>query len=154
MNESSAAEPTADVATDVASDVANPAAAKQKIEQRNTLLVRLYKEFPVFHDYRPLAIGVHKALMARMPELAKVQVRMALQNHTAKTRYLKALVQGVPRLDLDGNPVGEVTADQQSTAALTLRDRYKKAAERRKAELEAQQRQEKLLQLAEKFNPH
>jgi ProP effector len=62
------------------------------------------------------------------------------------------LVEGAARLDLDGNPVGEVTAEQQKQAVMTLRDRLKKAAERRKAEEEAAQRQAKLQQLSDKFN--
>ena len=78
--------------------------------------------------------------------------RGILHNHTASSRYLKALVEGAARLDLDGNPVGEVTAEQQKQAVMTLRDRLKKAAERRKAEEEAAQRQAKLQQLSDKFN--
>jgi ProP effector len=80
--------------------------------------------------------------------------------HTGTTRYLKALVEGAPRLDLDGNASGVVTAEQQAVAVATLRERLKKGAERRKAEQarskaeeEARQRQEKLEQLAQKFNP-
>jgi ProP effector len=120
--------------------------------RRNALLEQLQAEFAVFRDFRPLAIGIHKQLMARQPELDKNQVRTALHNHTASSRYLKALVEGAARLDLDGNPVGEVTAEQQKQAVMTLRDRLKKAAERRKAEEEAAQRQAKLQQLSDKFN--
>lgn len=117
------------------------------------MLERLHREFAVFRDYRPLALGIHKTLLERNPELEKKQVRIAMQQHTASTRYLKAIVADAPRFDLDGNPAGVVTAEQQTQAADTLRDRFRKAAERRKAELEAQQHQEKLQQLAEKFNP-
>jgi ProP effector len=121
--------------------------------RRNPLLDRLYAEFPVFRDYLPLAIGIHKVLMARLPELDKVQVRTAMRYHTGTTRYLKAIVDGAPRFDLDGNAAGAVTAEQQSQAAATLRERFRKLAERRKAEEEAKQRQEKLEQLARKFSP-
>ncbi len=134
--------------------------AAPKTNQRSALLTRLYAEFPVFRDYRPLAIGIHKSLMERIPELDKGQVRTALHAHTAMTRYLKVIVAGAPRFDLDGNVSGEVTAEQQALAVATLRERFKKGAERRKAELEAQQReeearlrQEKLEKLAQKFNP-
>jgi ProP effector len=120
--------------------------------RRNALLERLYKEFPVFRDHLPLSIGIHKAFNERIPGLAKGQVWSAMQQHTGSTRYLKALVEGAPRYDLDGNPAGEVTAEQQAVAVKTLKERFRKAADRRKAELEAQQRQEKLKQLADKFN--
>ena len=120
---------------------------------RSALIERLYAEIPVFRDYQPLAIGIHKSLMERFPEIDKGQVRTVMHFHTGTTRYLKAIIEGAPRFDLDGNPSGVVTAEQQAQAATTLRERSKKGAERRKAEQEAQQRQEKLLKLAEKFNP-
>lgn len=126
--------------------------------RRNALLEQLQAEFLVFRDYNPLAIGIHKQLMERKPDLDKNKVRVALHSHTASTRYLKALTQGAPRLDLDGQPSGEVTAEQQEVAVKTLRDRIKLVKERqkaeeaqRKAEEEAAKRQEKLQQLAEKF---
>ena len=119
---------------------------------RNATLERLHAEFPVFRDFLPLAIGIHKMLMERLPDLDKAQLRTALHHHTATTRYLKALVEGAPRMGLDGNAAGVVTAEQQVQAAETLRERLRKAAERRRADEEAQKRQAKLQQLAEKFN--
>jgi ProP effector len=124
----------------------------------NALLEQLQAEFPVIRDCKPLAIGIHKQLMERKPDLDKNKVRVALHGHTASTRYLKALTEGVPRLDLDGQQVGEVTAEQQEVAVTTLRNRIKLVKERQKAE-EAQRkaneeagiRQAKLQQLAEKF---
>lgn len=123
-----------------------------KPAHRNALLERLQAEFPVFRDYLPLAIGIHKQLLERMPDLDKNKVRVAMHNHTASTRYLKALTEDAPRLDLDGLAVGAVTAEQQTVAVETLRDRLRKAAERRKAEAEAEIRQAKLQVLAQKFN--
>lgn len=124
----------------------------------NALLGQLQAEFPVFRDCKPLAIGIHKQLMERKPDLDKNKVRVALHGHTASTRYLKALTEGASRLDLDGQPSGEVTAEQQDVAVKTLRDRIKLVKERQKAE-EAQRkaneeaaiRQAKLQQLAERF---
>lgn len=124
----------------------------------NALLEQLHAEFPVFRDCKPLAIGIHKQLMERRPDLDKNKVRAALHGHTASGRYLKALVEGAPRLDLDGQPSGAVTAEQQEVAVKTLRERIKLAKERqkaeaarRKAEEEAAARQAKLQQLAERF---
>lgn len=120
--------------------------------QRRQLLDRLYAQFPVFRDFQPLAIGIHKSLLERLPDLDKAAVRAALHFHTASTRYLKAIVQGAPRFDLDGNASGEVTPEQQTQAVTALRERFRKAAERRKAEEEARERQEKIEKLAQKFN--
>lgn len=115
----------------------------QKPSHRNAAHEKLCAEFPVFRDYQPLAIGIHKAIMERIPEFDKAQVRNALQGHTGSTRYLKSLVKGASRIDLDGNLAGRVTEEQQEQAAGTLRERFKKAAEKRQAERAAQQHQEK-----------
>ncbi|MCU0933805.1 MAG: ProQ/FinO family protein, partial [Thiobacillaceae bacterium] len=131
-----------------------PAASKSV--RGNALLAQLQAEFAVFRDCKPLAIGIHKQLLERKPDLDKNKVRVALHGHTASTRYLKALTEGAPRLDLDGQPAGEVTKEQQDVAVKTLRDRIKLVKERqkaeaarRKAEEEAAMRQAKLQQLAE-----
>lgn len=119
---------------------------------RNALLDTLTATFAVFRDAQPLALGIHKTLLERMPELSKDQVRTALRIHTASTRYLKVLAQGKERYDLDGNAAGEVTEEQREQAAGQLKERFRKAAERRKEEEQAKKRQDNLLKLAEKFN--
>jgi ProP effector len=127
--------------------------------RRNALLDQLLAQYPVFREGKPLAIGIHKALLAEQPELDKAALRAAMLLHTRSTRYLKGIVAGAARHDLAGNPDGSVTDEQQAEAVATLRERIRKAAERRKneeaarkADAEARQRQEKLAKLAEKFN--
>ena len=134
-----------------------------KPPSRNALLETLSAKFAVFRECRPLALGIHKAIGERMPEVDTAQLRLAMRMHTASTRYLKALLVTRERFDLDGKPAGEVTAEQREVASTTLRERFKKLAERRKAEEQAlkaaqqeqeaqQKRQEKLAQLAARFN--
>jgi ProP effector len=126
---------------------------------RDAVLDALTTEFPVFRDAKPLAIGIHKAILERRPELTKEAVSKALRIHTGATRYLKALSQADHRYDLDGNEAGDVTGEQREAATNLVKERIKKATEKRKAE-EAQrkaeeqskQRQEKLQKLAEKFS--
>jgi ProP effector len=120
--------------------------------RRNALLDQLMERYPVFREGRPLAIGIHKSLLEAQPDLDKNALRQAMKAHTQSTRYLKGIVEGADRLDLAGNPDGKVTAEQQEQAVTMLKDRIRKATERRKAEEEAKQRQEKLQKLAEKFN--
>lgn len=127
--------------------------------RRNALLDQLMERYPVFREGKPLALGIHKAVLAEQPELDKDAVRKAMRLHVQATRYLKGVVEGAPRYDLAGNPDGAVTAEQQEQAVTTLKERVRKASERRKAEAQAQkaeaevrQRQEKLNQLAQKFN--
>jgi ProP effector len=119
---------------------------------RNATLEALISNYAVFREHRPLALGIHKVLMERSPDLSKEQIRKALMFHTASTRYLKALAQSEVRFDLDGNQDGEVTSEQREVAAKQLQERFRKAAERRKAEEAAKKHQDKLLKLAEKFN--
>lgn len=138
-----------------------PTAAKSS--SRNALLETISANFAVFREVRPLALGIHKTIMERMPDVDTAQLRLAMRIHTASTRYLKALLATRERFDLDGNPAGEVTAEQREVASTTLRERFKKVADRRKAEEQAlkeakreqeaqQKRQEKLAQLAARFN--
>lgn len=123
---------------------------------RNEVLETLSATFAVFQDYRPLAIGIHKAILERHPDIDLQQLRLAMRKHTSSMRYLKVITQSDTRFDLDGNLAGEITAEQKKQALDTLRERFRKGAEQKKAELQAQQqeqqRQEKLRQLTEKFN--
>lgn len=134
-----------------------------KVPARNALLDTLCAQFAVLRDSRPLALGIHRSMLERMPELDVAQLRLAMKIHTSSTRYMKALLAGTERYNLDGEPAGEVTAEQREVANTALRERFKKAAERRKAEEKAQKeaqreqeaqhkRQEKLTQLAARFN--
>jgi ProP effector len=108
-------------------------------------------------------LGIHKAIIDRMPDVDTAQLRLAMRLHTSSTRYLKAQLATSERFDLDGKPAGEVTAEQREVASTTLRERFKKVADRRKAEEQAlkaarqqeeaqQKREEKLAQLAARFN--
>jgi ProP effector len=118
----------------------------------NPVLETLIASFPVFRDGQPLAIGIHKAIKARLPDIGEGSLRMALKGYTASTKYLKAIANGKQRFDLDGNTDGDVTAEQRQQALETIKERFRKAAERKKVEQEDKERQEKLLKLAEKFN--
>ncbi len=118
----------------------------------NPVLETLTATFPVFKDGLPLAIGIHKAIKLRLPDLGEASLRMALKGYTASTKYLKIIANGKQRFDLDGNPAGEVTAEQRQQALESIRERFRKAAERKNAEQEDKERQEKLQKLAEKFN--
>ena len=119
---------------------------------KSPVLETLAASFKVFHDCLPLAIGIHKSIKERLPDLDTQQLKATMRMHTACTRYLKVLSQADTRFDLDGAPAGEVTAEQRQQALDTLRDRFRKKAEQHKAEQLAKQQLEKLQQLAAKFN--
>ena len=124
-------------------------------QNARALLKSLQTSFPVFNDFAPLAIGIDKQLLARLPDIERKVLRIALGMHTNSLRYLKTIANASHRLDLDGNIGDEVTEEHRKHAAEVLRERFKKVAERRKALREAEalerQRSEKLNLLVEKF---
>ena len=126
--------------------------------EARALLKKLQEEFAVFRDYSPLAIGIDRQLLARQPGLDRKVLRMALGMHTHSLRYLKSMEKATQRLDLEGQGVAEVTDEHRAHAAETLRERFRKEAERKKAQREAEVqeklRTEKLGQLVEKFGKH
>lgn len=140
-----------------------PAAAAAKAnapaQSARALLKQLQQEFPAFRDCLPLAIGIDKQLLARMPDLNRKIMRAALGIHTGSMRYLRAMEKAKLRYDLDGTPGAEVTDTHRQHAKEQLQERFKKEAERKKAERAAaaaeeanRQRQDKLNALAAKFS--
>ncbi|CAN7475260.1 ProQ/FinO family protein [Massilia sp. LjRoot122] len=149
-----------DTATDAAAaaPAAAPASATPAPSAR-ALLKQLQQEFPAFRDCLPLSIGIDKQLLARMPDLNRKAMRAALGIHTGSMRYLRAMEKAKVRYDLDGTPGAEVTDTHRQHAKEQLQERFKKEAERKKAERDAaaaeeanRQRQEKLKALASKFS--
>lgn len=116
------------------------------------VLATLTSTFAVFRAGLPLAIGIHKAIKERLPNLSDGALRATLKAYTASTKYLKAVANGRQRFDLDGQVAGEIAPEQRELALATLKERFRKAAEQKRAEQAARERQEKLQQLAEKFN--
>ena len=150
--------PAATSATEPTSS-AKPAVPAASGQSPRALLKQFQQQFPAFRDCLPLAIGIDKLLLARMPDLDRKAMRTALGIHTGSLRYLRAMEKATVRYDLDGVVGAEVTDTHRSHAKETLQQRFKKEAERKKAERDAalaeeanRQRQEKLLQLASKFS--
>ncbi|WP_229414207.1 ProQ/FINO family protein [Zemynaea arenosa] len=151
MNNNSLAD--APAGTPAADAAATPSASPRQ------LLKQLQDQFPAFKNCLPLAIGIDKQILARMPDVDRKVMRTALGIHTGSMRYLRAMEKATVRFDLDGNAGEEVTETHRAHAKETLQQRFKKEAERKKAEREAakaeeaaRQRQEKLAALASKFS--
>jgi ProP effector len=133
-------------------------AAGADVQSPRALLKHLQQQFKAFRDCLPLAIGIDKQVLARLPGLNRKTMRAALGIHTGSMRYLRAMEKATVRYDLDGNPGAEVTDTHRQHAKELLQERFKKEAERKKAERDAaaqveadRKRQEKLQQLATKF---
>jgi ProP effector len=119
---------------------------------RDPVLARLVATYLMFRNIQPLAIGIHKAIIAAHPDIDKAALRRTLQRHTASTRYLKAVAAGGSRFGLDGMPSSDITPEQQKQANQDLKDRFRKQAEQRREQLKAQEHQAKLQQLVDKFS--
>jgi len=150
--------PAAEPSNTIASPLDQEAAPAPALSAR-ALLKQLQRQFPTFRDCLPLAIGIDKQLLARMPGLDRKTMRAALGIHTGSMRYLRAMEKATVRYNLDGTPGAEVSATHRAHAKELLQQRFKKEAERKKAEREAaaaeeanRLRQEKLRQLASKFS--
>jgi ProP effector len=149
--------PTSPVETP--SDAPASAAPSTPPPSARALLKQLQQQFPAFRDCLPLAIGIDKQLLARIPGLDRKTMRAALGIHTGSMRYLRAMEKATQRFDLDGVAGAEVTDTHRLHAKEQLQLRFKKEAERKKAEKAAEAeaeaarlRQEKLQQLASKFS--
>ena len=62
-----------------------------EIQTSKDMLKALRQEFAVFGDFKPLAIGIDKQLMALRPDFSKKLLRPAMGLHTRSIPYLKSL---------------------------------------------------------------
>jgi ProP effector len=84
-------------------------------------LKRLREHYPIFAQFKPLKLGIHKDLLER--QFATLQeLRPALTRHTSDSRYLRAIAAGGPRFALDGGAAGEVSEEEKSVASNWIKD--------------------------------
>jgi sRNA-binding protein len=101
-----------------------------------TVFIREWGAMP-----KPLALKIRDDIAARMPGVDPQTLKAAMRLYFTRTvpLYWKALKAGAPRYDLDGNPRGEVTAEEQAQAEKD----YAAWRERRKLKQEAKEAQAK-----------
>nr|WP_229417723.1 ProQ/FinO family protein [Pseudoduganella buxea] len=123
------------------------------------MLKSLQQQFAPFRDCLPLSIGIDKQILAQVPGIDRKLMRAALGIHTGSQRYLRTMEKATVRYNLDGSKGAEVTDVHRKHAKDTLQERFRKEAERKKAERDAaaeeesnRRRQEKLEQLTAKFS--
>lgn len=118
-------------------NTAADAAANPPVNPARALLRELHEKYTVFNQHLPLAIGIDKQLVAQRPDIQRKVLRIALGIHTNSLRYLKGFEKASVRFSLDGSQADEVTEPQRSHASQLIRERSKKHAEQRKAQVEA-----------------
>ncbi len=113
----------------------------EKLTDTNAILAYLYETFPLCFiaegETKPLKIGLFQDLAERLADdskVSKTQLRVALRRYTNSWRYLKCIKEGAQRVDLDGNPCGELDPEHIEHAKATLKESQEKAKARRAAE--------------------
>jgi sRNA-binding protein len=105
------------------------AAAKALIEQ---LAERWPQCFSVYEKRRrPLQLGIHIEILAALGDaVTPTDLSVALGIYCANYAYLLACREGAPRIGLDGNPGGVVTAEESEHAAARLAGRARCTAKK------------------------
>jgi ProP effector len=93
------------------------------------------KCFTLEGEAKPLKIGIFQDLAERLsddPKVSKTQLRAALRQYTSSWRYLHGVKPGAVRVDLDGNPAGELDEEHVEHAKTALAESKAKVQARRK----------------------
>ncbi len=93
------------------------------------------KCFTLEGEAKPLKIGIFQDLADRLtddPKVSKTQLRAALRQYTSSWRYLHGVKPGAVRVDLDGNPAGELEEEHVEHAKTALAESKAKVQARRK----------------------
>lgn len=85
----------------------------------------------------PLAIGIHAALLAALPDATAAQLRRLLAPWCRRPRYLAALAAGADRHSLEGVQ-GAVTEEQAAEAAQMLKAALARFREKAEAKRQAE----------------
>ncbi|MCG7496310.1 RNA chaperone ProQ [Vibrio sp. Of7-15] len=96
---------------------------------------RFPKCFTLEGEAKPLKIGIFQELAERLnedPKVSKTQLRAALRQYTSSWRYLHGVKAGASRVDLDGNPCGELEQEHVDHAQKALEESKAKVRARRK----------------------
>ncbi|MGJ8525416.1 RNA chaperone ProQ [Halomonadaceae bacterium LMG 33818] len=126
--------------------------SKEQPPSPQALLKEWYKRYPnaFFKAHtHPLKVGIHKDLIEREPWSSKL-IRRALANYVNLPRYLKSVRVGVTRVDLDGQPAGDIGEDDVRHAREQLDLLQKRRAEREERHA-AERMNRKLAQLNERL---
>ena len=93
---------------------------------------------------KPVKLRIHVDIQARAPGVFSRRLLAAfLSRHTTTTPYLKALVQATQRVDLDGNPAGEILPEHRQAAEAELARRRDVVKARRQQERDAQRQHQR-----------
>ncbi len=103
---------------------------------------------------QPLKLRIQADIQERAPGIfTRKALSTFLHRHTTSTAYLRALVSAPNRIDLGGQPAGEVAAEHREAATLELQRRRELFEARRAAERQAQSEAQRAAQRAAREQP-
>ncbi len=102
------------------------------------IIAHLAEKFPacftVEGPVKPLKVGIFQELAQALAEddkVSKTQLRQALRHYTSSWRYLKSIKEGAQRVNLSGEEIEAIDAEQASFAAKTLKESQEKFANKK-----------------------
>ncbi|CAI0882473.1 ProP effector [Serratia fonticola] len=120
---------------------------QHKLNTVKEVIAFLAERFPLCFsaegEARPLKIGIFQDLVERVQgeeNLSKTQLRSALRLYTSSWRYLYGVKVGAQRVDLDGNPCGELEQQHVDHARQQLEE-AKVRVQAQRAEQNAKKRE-------------
>lgn len=123
--------------------------AKSKNRAANMAALQLLLEaYPKTFDrnnVRPLKIGIQEDLIAD-DKVSKNKIKRALASYVRSLNYYRSLREGVDRVDINGEPAGQVTKDESDYAKQKLKEINKARQDKRK-EQERTDRMSKKLEM-------
>ena len=122
----------------------------QKLTNNKEIIAYLAEKFPLCFsiegDAKPFTIWLFQDLSEALKDderVSKTQLRHALRQYTSNWRYLHGCKAGAMRVDLQGNPVGELEQEHADHAAQQLAEAKALIAQKRAAEKAAKGENEK-----------
>ena len=105
---------------------AHKAARQAAINAYEQYLIEKHPELFGNHP-KPLKIHIHKDMLKTRGPHSYKMVRFFMSRHVRRPEYLQALIEGGPRYDLNNQPAGTVTEQQQQIAQQALEKRKAKS---------------------------
>jgi ProP effector len=103
---------------------------RDKVQPTLALLRERFPKAFVSEDKSPLPlqVGILQELFVTAKDISRRQLRWAVYYYANNIRYQQALIEGGPRYDLEGQPVGEVTDDHRKDAVSKMEEIKPKSA--------------------------
>lgn len=105
---------------------------QQRHEAALALIGKLAERFPAAFAInpayrRPLKLGIHHDILAQLSDtIAPRDLSAALRIYVGNRKYLKALVAGADRVDINGMPAGIVSAEHADIAKAQHKQQHEK----------------------------